>query len=111
MSDLPHRGDVIYLDFNPQAGREQDRRRPALVLTDRRYNQKTSLCVVCPITSVLKGYPFEIPLPKGLPVYGAILVDHIKNLDWQARRADVVCAVSEDVVEQVLDVVADLLQM
>jgi mRNA interferase MazF len=80
---VPDRGDVIWIQFTPQAGREQAGHRPALVLTPRAYNQKVGLAVCCPIRSQVKGYPFEVTLPPGLPASGVILSDHVKNLDWR----------------------------
>jgi mRNA interferase MazF len=84
---LPEAGDLVWLDFTPQAGREQAGRRPALVLSPRAYNAKTSLAIVCPITSHAKGYPFEVALPPGGKIGGVILSDHVKNLDWRRRGA------------------------
>ena len=81
----PQRGDVVWLDFDPQTGREQSGRRPALVLSDARYNHLTGRGVFCPITSKVKGYPFEVPITAG-DVSGVVLSDHIKNLDWRARN-------------------------
>jgi|SRR5437667_2138313 len=82
---VPEAGDVVWLDFNPQAGREQARRRPALVLTDRSYNRASGLVIVCPLTSKRKPYPFALPtVVEG--VQGAVLVDHLKSVDWQARN-------------------------
>lgn len=85
---IPERGDLVWLSFDPQAGREQAGRRPALVLSPALYNERAGLAFVCPITSRVKGYPFEVVLPEGLPVSGAILVDHLKSADWMARRAE-----------------------
>ena len=93
---VPERGDIIWLDFSEQAGR-----RPAIVLSPSSYNQKTSLAVCCPITSNIKGYPFEVKLPDGLKVQGAILSDHLKNLDWRQRRAEIIDKVSDTVLEQI----------
>ena len=84
---VPDAGDLIWLDFDPQAGREQAGRRPAVVLSPASYNQRTSLAIVCPVTSHVKGYPFEVPLPQGLPISGVVLADHLKSLDWKQRRA------------------------
>jgi mRNA interferase MazF len=78
---IPGRGDVIWIAFNPQAGHEQARRRPALVLSPQRYNGRTGLAVLCPITNQRKGYPFEVEIPEGFAVTGVILADQIKNLD------------------------------
>jgi len=84
---VPDRGEMIWLDVTPQAGHEQRGRRPALVLSPRSYNAKTSLCLCVPITSKIKGYPFEVVLPEGLPVHGAILSDQLKSLDFVVRDA------------------------
>jgi mRNA interferase MazF len=87
----PDRGDIVWVDFDPQAGHEQSGRRPALVVSPRSYNQKVGLVLLCPITSRCKGYPFETLLPKGLNVAGAVLADQVKSLDWKARRAEFCC--------------------
>jgi len=83
---VPKAGDVIWMDFDPQTGREQAKRRPALVLTDQSYNRASGLAVVCPLTSRRKPYPFALPAIVDR-VEGAILVDQLKSLDWAARRA------------------------
>ena len=82
----PDAGDLVWLTFDSQAGHEQRGRRPALILSPRAYNVKARLAIACPITSHQKGYPFEVPLPPGGKISGVILADHVKNLDWQARR-------------------------
>jgi mRNA interferase MazF len=79
----PDTGDIVWIDFQPQAGREIDKRRPALVLSPRNYNRKAELCVVCALTASRKGYPFEVDLADG----GVVLADQIKNLSWKARAA------------------------
>lgn len=84
---VPDAGDLVWLTFDPQAGHEQRGRRPALILSPRAYNAKARLAIACPITSQVKGYPFEVSLPPGGKISGAVLADHVKNLDWQARRA------------------------
>jgi mRNA interferase MazF len=81
---VPDAGDIVWLDFDPQAGREQGRRRPALVLTDRSYNGASGLVVVCPLTSKRKPYPFSLPVVLD-KVEGAVLVDHLKSVDWKVR--------------------------
>jgi len=83
---VPHAGDLIWLDFDPKAGREQAKRRPALVVTDRSYNQASGLVLVCPLTSRRKPYPFALPVSVD-KVEGAVLIDHLKSLDWIARNA------------------------
>ena len=84
---VPERGDLLWLTFDPQAGREQAGRRPALVLSPSAYNRRANLALVCPITTQAKGYPFEVALPSGLPLSGVVLADHLKSADWTARRA------------------------
>src|SRR5437868_5734332 len=83
---VPEAGEVVWLDFDPQAGREQAKRRPALVLTDQRYNRASGLAVVCPLTSKRKPYPFALPVTFD-QVEGAVLVDQLKSMDWAVRKA------------------------
>lgn len=85
---VPEAGDFVWLTFDPQAGREQAGRRPALVLSPRIYNAKSGLAIVCPITTQVKGYPFEVQVPAGNRATGAILADHVKSVDWKVRRAE-----------------------
>ena len=99
---VPGRGDVIWITLDPQAGHEQRGRRPALVLSPAAYNGKVGLALLCPITNQVKGYPFEVALPDGLPVTGVVLADQVKSLDWKARQCARVCAIPEAVVVQVL---------
>ncbi len=106
---VPDAGDLIWLDFNPQAGHEQAGRRPGVALSPRAYNEKTSLAVVCPVTSQMKGYPFEVLLPKGLPITGVILADHLKSLDWRMRRAERAGTIPKVTLRAVLERVAALL--
>ena len=83
---IPSQGDLVWLQFTPQAGHEQAGHRPALVVSQKAYNAKTGLAIFCPITSQVKGYPFEV-LVTGKKISGAILADQVKSLDWQARQA------------------------
>jgi mRNA interferase MazF len=99
---IPERGDVVYLDFDPQAGREQKGRRPALVLSPISYNRRVGLCVACPITGQVKGYPFEVAIPSGQKVTGVILADQVKSLDWQARNASFLDRLPQAVIADVL---------
>jgi mRNA interferase MazF len=87
MAYIPDSGDIVWIMFNPQAGHEQAGHRPALVLSPKAYNGKVGLAIFCPITSQIKGYPFEVLIPEGLEVKGAILADQVKSLDWKARKA------------------------
>ena len=98
---VPDAGHVVWLTFDPQAGHEQRGRRPALILSPRAYNAKARLAVACPITSQVKGYPFEVPLPAGSAINGVILADHVKNLDWQARKAVFEAKAPADVLTEV----------
>lgn len=107
---VPDRGDVVWMDFSPHAGREQAGRQPALVLSSRAYNRKTGRCLACTVTSRIKGYPFELRLPAACAVQGAVLVDHVKNQDWQARRAERADTVSGDFADQVADLVDALMR-
>jgi mRNA interferase MazF len=100
-SYAPDAGDLVWLSFSPQAGREQAGRRPALILSSRTYNAKSGLCVACPITNQVKGYPFEVDLPEGLPVQGAVLSDHVKSADWEMRKSEWIGRAPIEVVEQV----------
>jgi len=97
----PERGDIVWIDFNPQAGREQAGRRPAVVLPPRRYHQRTSYALVCPVTSRAKGYPFEVLLPEGLPVTGVCLVDQVKSIDRHARRIEVAGHLPEETISEI----------
>ena len=99
---MPERGDVVWITMNPQAGHEQAGRRLAVVLSPQNYNGKTGLAVLCPVTNQVKGYPFEVLLPAGLPVAGAILSDQVKSLDWRARNAELICALPEETISEVL---------
>lgn len=107
---VPRRGDIARLQFTPQAGHEQAGRRPALVISPRAYNEKVGLALFCPITSQIKGYPFEVVLPRGLGVSGAVLSDQIKSLDWQARKAKRAGTAPRQVVDDVLAKIALLVE-
>jgi len=107
---VPDRGDAIWITLNPQAGHEQAGRRIALVLSPAAYNRKVGLVILCPITNQIKGYPFEVVVPEGLKVSGAILSDQVKSLDWKARKAQLVCRVPVMVTQDVLNKLKTLLQ-
>lgn len=91
MAYVPDSGDIVWILFHPQVGREQAGHRPALVLSPKAYNGKARLALLCPITSQVKGYPFEVLIPEGLEVKGAILSDQVKSLDWKAREVEFSC--------------------
>lgn len=106
---VPDRGDAVWLSFDPQAGHEQTGRRPAVVLSPRAYNARTGLAVFCPVTSQVKGYPFEVLLPGGLPIDGAVLADQVRSLDWQARKAVWICQLPAESMDEVLGKLEPLL--
>jgi mRNA interferase MazF len=106
---VPQRGDIVWISLNPQAGHEQAGRRPAVVISPQNYNGKVGLAILCPITNQIKGYPFEVLIPDGLPVEGAILSDQIKSLDWRARNAELICTLPTEVISEVLQKLSTLL--
>ena len=106
----PRRGDVVWLAFTPHAGHEQAGHRPALILSPEAYNKKVGLVLVCPITSQVKGYPFEVLLPQGSAISGVVLADQVKSVDWKARKARFCCTVSAATVVEVLRKLAPLLE-
>jgi len=108
---IPSRGDLTWLAFSPQAGSEQSGRRPALVISPAQYNAKVGLAIFCPITSQVKGYPFEVLIPEDCPTQGVILSDHVKSLDWRARDAVFICRLPETVVHEVIDKLNTLIRI
>lgn len=107
---VPDRGDVIWLNFSPQAGHEQAGVRPALVLSPETYNTKSGLILSCPITSKIKGYPFEVRL-KTKKIDGVILADQLKSLSWQERKATFIENVSEKELKQTLELIGILINV
>ena len=100
---IPSRGDIVWLTFNPQIGHEQSGRRPAVVISPGIYNEKSGLGLSCPITSKIKGYPFEVQLPKTCPIQGVILSDQLKSLDWQVRNAEFVCKTPPEILKDLFN--------
>lgn len=107
---VPARGDIVWLSFTPQARNEQAGHRPAMVLSPEAYNAKTGLALFCPISSRVKGCPFEVQLPIAAAVSGVVLSDRIKSLDWKARNAQFECRAPGQVVSEVLSKVNVLLE-
>ncbi len=101
-SYIPDRGDIVWLEFDPQAGHEQAGRRPGFVLSPKAYNERIGLMLCCPITSKVKGYRFEEILPEGGEISGAVLTDQIRSLDWHARNARFIARASSITVHRVL---------
>jgi mRNA interferase MazF len=107
----PDAGDIIDINFDPQEGREQRGRRPALVLSPRVYNQRAGLCVLCLITNQQKGYPFEVVIPPGHAVTGVVLSDQVKSLSWERRGAALRCPAPTRVTSETKGKIKALLQI
>lgn len=101
-SYVPDRGDIVWIDMNPQSGREQSGHRPAIVVSPAAYNGKVGLALCCPVTSRVKGYPFEVKLPESEAVSGVVLADQVRSLDWRARRAEFAGRLPPAVIEEIL---------
>jgi mRNA interferase MazF len=108
MSYFPDRGDIVWLNFTPQAGHEQRGTRPAIIISPKIYNKKTNLALCCPITSNVKGYPFEVVV-KGKKIDGVILSDHLKNLDWKARDIKFIEKASAQVLTECINKISTLI--
>lgn len=106
---VPDAGDFVWLTFDPQAGREQAGRHPALVLSPKMYNAKSGLALACPITNQAKGYPFEVAVPAGSGATGVILADHVKSIDWKARQAERLGRCPDEAMSEVRAKLAPLL--
>lgn len=107
---VPARGDVVWLSFSPQVGHEQAGVRPALVISPVAYNRRVGLALFCPLTTQVKGYPFEVVLPTGLKAKGAVLADQVKSLDWRVRKAKLLCRVPPEVLNETLGRVLALIE-
>ncbi len=106
---VPDRGDIVRISLNPQAGHEQAGHRPAVILSPVVYNGKVGLALLCPITSQIKGYPFEVLIPAGLAVSGVVLADQVKSLDWRARDVELIDTLPEETVAEILRKLGTLL--
>lgn len=106
---IPERGDLIWLNFTPQAGHEQAGKRPAIVISPSSYNSKTSLMIACPITSKVKNYPFEVSV-NGKKISGVVLSDQVKSLDWKVREASFIEKASDIVISEVQEKLALLIK-
>jgi len=107
---VPERGDVVWLDFDPQTGHEQAGRRPAFVLSPSAYNRKTGLMLCCPVTTQVKGYPFEVPLAGVAKVRGVVLADQVRSLDWQVRKAERAGKAAREALDEVVGKIAAILE-
>ena len=99
---IPDRGDIVWLNFNPQSGHEQKGMRPAITLSPKEYNEKTGLGLFCPITSAIKNYPFEVRI-KNQKISGVVLSDQIKSLDWRTRKIEFITKAAAAVINEVID--------
>jgi len=109
VTTLPDRGSLVWLLFSPQAGTEQAGRRPGIVLTPLAYHRVSRLAIVCPITSRARGWPTEVKLPDGLPVSGVVLVDHVRSVDRDARKLEIIGQAPAEVLEDINARLAPLL--
>ena len=98
---IPKRGDIVWLDFDPQKGKEIQKTRPALVVSPYQYNLKTGLALFMPITSKIKGYPFEVVI-SSMDIKGVVLCDQMRSLDWKARKATLICSISPTIIADIL---------
>ena len=108
---IPERGDVVWITLDPQAGHEQSGRRPAVILSPKAYNGKVGLAILCPTTSQIKEYPFEVLIPPLLPVSGVILSDQAKSLDWREREVEFICQLPAATITETLVKLGTLLNM
>ena len=107
---VPQRGDIVWINFSPQAGHEQMGKRPALVISPLIYNKKVGLAVFCPITNQIKGYPFEVVIPEGNKIRGVVLADQVKSLDYSSRKAEFISKLPSVAVEEVLNKLMTLVE-
>jgi len=101
MAYVPDRGDAVWIDFDPQEGHEQAGRRPAIVLSPAGYNRRVGLAIFCPVTTRIKGYPFEVVIPEGLKISGVVLADQMKNFDWTVRKTKFITQLLNSVTDEV----------
>ena len=107
---IPQRGDIVWINFTPQSGHEQTGKRPAVVISPQIYNKKIGLAVFCPITSQIKGYPFEVVIPDGHKIHGVVLADQVKSLDYNSRKVQFISKLPSAVVQEVLSKLTTLIQ-
>lgn len=110
-SYIPQQGDIAWINFMPQVSPEQSGRRPSLILSRNSYNQTVGLALICPITSRIKGYPSEVPIPSGLPITGMVLADQVKSLDWQNRQIEFICEAPLTLTNEVILVLRTLMPL
>jgi len=106
---IPEKGDIVWMNFTPQAGHEQMGRRPAIVISPYTYNEKVGLGLFCPMTSKEKGYPFEVRI-ENKKINGVILSDQIKSLDWNKREIEFIIKAKKIEIDEVLEKIKTLLE-
>ena len=99
---IPERGDIVWINFDPQSGHEQKGKRPAIVLSPKEYNKKVGLGLFCPITSKIKNYPFEVEISSKI-INGVVLSDQIKSFDWRTREIEFISKVTSDKIEEIIN--------
>ena len=107
----PDAGDLVWIDLEPTLGHEQSGHRPAIVLTPREYNVRSGLCIMCPITSRARGYPFEVALSQAHAISGVILADQVRSVSWENRYVKMAGAASIELLDEVRERLAVLLQI
>jgi mRNA interferase MazF len=107
---IPERGDLIVLDFDPQTGHEQTKRRPALVLSPAEFNAALGMAFVAPITTKPRGHDFELPLPKESRIKGVVMIHQLKSLDWRARRATAAGKVPAKFITAATEIIKDIIE-
>jgi mRNA interferase MazF len=107
----PDTGDLVWTDLNPTVGHEQSGHRPAILLTPRQYDVRSGLCIICPITSRARGYPFEVTIPHGYAISGIILVDQMRGVSWAKRYVRMASVAPAELLDEVRERLAALLQI
>ena len=111
MAYIPDHGDLVYVEFDPQAGHEQMGKRPALVVSNKTFNQFTKLTMVCPITNTKKKYPLHVTLDSRTKTTGVIMCEQVKSLDLNARNATFFERLPDDVLAEVLDILNGFIEI
>lgn len=108
---IPKQGDIVWINFTPQVGREQAGRRPAIVISLFKYNRRVRLVLLCPITTKIKGYAFEVEIPEGLAISGVVLADQVKSFDWQERNVEFICKAPPELTIEVISLLRTLMPL
>lgn len=109
ISYIPERGDILWISFTPKAGKDQAGHQPAIVLSHKEYNKRIGLAILCPVTTKVKGYPFEIKIDFK-EIKGVILADHVKNLDWKERKATLIEKAPDNIVDEVITLINTIIK-